>query len=347
MTIYKSISTLTSADGTLPILAGGTGANNSSMARFNLGLDPADSFTVSSGITAQSLAISSNAVMQNAIAVNLAVTSTATIAALTVSSNFSALNSSFDTLDASSAAIDYLSATTLVASAANIDSLAVTSGITAATGGFTNVTVSNISVANSSTTTLTVTGSATFSSSLSVLSASATTLYVSSDVTLGSSASTLTFVPIRTVRPNMPSFLALSTVNQTNVTGAATAVTVQFGDKVFDRTANYSTATFTFTAPITGIYALSGCVGITGLTSNHTAGRVDVIINSARTFTPSLVPYSTSGTNMGLGWAFSVDMTSGHTAVVQTAVLGASGGADIIGGSTLAPQTWFGGYLVG
>lgn len=354
---------------------------------------------------------------------NLAVTSSATIEALTVSSNFSALNSSATNLSAVDASFTDLTVSStatfaagqvssdwsvhrlIVTSSANISGLQVLS-IASVNSSITNLTVSGsatiptLAVTSSATiadlsvtdavdtVNLTVSGSATVpilgvtssgtivrlevtssanmaaasvSSNFSALNSSFSTLTVSSaasfaksvtvssNVTLGSSTATAIFNYTNQTRPNMPAFLALSTANQSNATGNSTAVTVQFGDKVYDRATSYSTTTFAFTAPITGIYALSGAVGLTGMTSNHTAAQVNVVVNSTRVFTPQLVPYTSdmTGLDLGLGWAFSVDISSGQTVVCQALVTGASSGADIIGGSTLAPKTWFGGFLVG
>lgn len=182
-----------------------------------------------------------------------------------------------------------------------------------------------------------------------VPSVSANTLTVSSNATIGSSTSTLTINAGTVTTPNVPAFLAISSVTQTNVTGNSTAITVAFGNVDYNRASGFSTATNTFTAPVAGIYNFWGAVSYTGLTSNHTTVQTNVVVNSTIVYTPALQTYSTSAgiTALTQSWDVVVSLSSGGTVLVQGQVSASSSGADIVGGSSLSPQTWFAGQLVG
>jgi hypothetical protein len=171
---------------------------------------------------------------------------------------------------------------------------------------------------------------------------------VTGNLTVGSSASVVS-QPATVLYPNLPAFLVISTATQSDVTGAATAVAVAFGSKSYDRTTSYSTSAFAFTAPVAGLYNFAGAVALSGLTSNHTQCSVQVTIATTNVYTPNTIAYASAAgvTVLTLPWSLQVNASAGATVTVEALVAGASGGVDIVGGSTQTPQTWFSGYLVG
>lgn len=183
--------------------------------------------------------------------------------------------------------------------------------------------------------------------SIATSTATISALTVSSNATLGSSTATATVNYTAWSMPNLPAFMAISTAAVTAVTGDNTAYTVPCGEEFYDRTTSYST-TGVFTAPVAGIYAFAGSVGLTAMTSNHATAKVQVLIGSSVTYTPYLETYSTSAgiTALTMPWSLQVLLSSGTTVAMQAVVLGASKGV-ATAGSTTAPPTFFAGYLVG
>ena len=82
--------------------------------------------------------------------------------------------------------------------------------------------------------------------------------------------------------PGQPAFLAYNASTVTNITGNNTQYTGVFGTEVFDQASNYNGST-TFTAPVTGRYRLSSSVGMQGVTTSGTRGRIR-LVTSNRTY---------------------------------------------------------------
>lgn len=58
------------------------------------------------------------------------------------------------------------------------------------------------------------------------------------------------------------------------VTGDATNYTIAFESELWDYTSNYNTGTYTFTAPITGVYTVTLSVLYAILTTSHTGSLI-------------------------------------------------------------------------
>lgn len=69
-----------------------------------------------------------------------------------------------------------------------------------------------------------------------------------------------------------PAFLAYPSTSPTNVTGDGTEYTLAANTEIFDQNNDWNTSTFTFTAPVTGIYLFSVYARFVQLTNSFTGG---------------------------------------------------------------------------
>ena len=60
--------------------------------------------------------------------------------------------------------------------------------------------------------------------------------------------------------PKQSAFSAYSSAGATNVTGGGQEYTIQINTERFDRNGDFNTGTYTFTAPVTGVYFIAGKV---------------------------------------------------------------------------------------
>ena len=133
-------------------------------------------------------------------------------------------------------------------------------------------------------------------------------------------------------QPLQPCFNVYNSAALDNVTGDNTAYIIAFNTEIFDEGSNYNTGTYTFTAPVTGIYLLTFNVTLNNVDSDvHTTIR-NTIVTSNNT-------YSIQSDPRGLAWAtpsdaastysILVDMDANDTAYVQLTVFGSSKSVDI------------------
>lgn len=145
--------------------------------------------------------------------------------------------------------------------------------------------------------------------------------------------------------PLQPLFLAYLATNDNNRTGNGTGYTIGTNTaftEIIDRNSDFNT-NGTFTAPVTGAYALFSNIGITGCTI-ASSFQITLILSN-RTW--SLVTNRAASNADFYNQISSVcDMDAGDTAVTQVAVSGEAGLTDdIFGNSVLV--TNFSGYLIG
>lgn len=122
--------------------------------------------------------------------------------------------------------------------------------------------------------------------------------------------------------PSQPAFLATS-AGEANVTGNGTLATLAFTTEVFDQGNNFASSTFT--APVTGKYALFASVTVSSLATNHTEQNFQ-IVTSNRTYRGEYFTYASSCPFTGFSYKIAVlaDMDAGDTAVVKLVVTGGS-----------------------
>lgn len=77
-----------------------------------------------------------------------------------------------------------------------------------------------------------------------------------------------------------PSFLAMNTATDANVTGDDTLYTVIFDSEIIDKSSDYNNSTGIFIAPITGLYLLSASVYLTGFDSTHEYGSIWLVTSN-------------------------------------------------------------------
>ncbi len=140
-----------------------------------------------------------------------------------------------------------------------------------------------------------------------------------------------------------PSFLIILDAAKLNVTGDGTIYTVEFNTEIFDKSSDFNTGTYTFTAPITGRYLFSIQVHMYGLTSGMTIGYLK-LVTSNRTY-KKITSYQDFGADYGaVGFTVLADMDTDDTAYVTIYY---DGGAKVADVAYLESVTYFSGELLG
>ncbi|MBE3085180.1 MAG: hypothetical protein IMZ64_03055, partial [Bacteroidetes bacterium] len=141
-----------------------------------------------------------------------------------------------------------------------------------------------------------------------------------------------------------PAFCAYNSATDTNQTGNSAVVTIDFDTEVYDQNGDF--AADTFTAPITGKYALTTNVRTTDLSAAMTAANMD-IVTSNRTIRYNWNPYngSVAGLNSSAVLTTVLDMDANDTAIVQVTIANGAGDTASISGHATFLFTSFSGYL--
>lgn len=149
--------------------------------------------------------------------------------------------------------------------------------------------------------------------------------------------------------PLQPSFLAILTADQLNVTGAGAAYTVIADTEVYDNGANYNNATGVFTAPATGRYLFAGTIRLLQLAAGHSTGTVTVITSNRTYLVCNDGPNGTRDATNALTYSFSIiaDMDATDTATMVVTISNGTATVDVDGSVVTAPATWFSGELLG
>ena len=143
-----------------------------------------------------------------------------------------------------------------------------------------------------------------------------------------------------------PAFRATLSADALNVTGAATAYTVAYNVESYDQNADYDNTTYTFTAPVTGIYHFDVALFLNGIVA---ATQIDVkLTNSAGTLLQELqrsagLAIASSGTYAS-SWPATIKLTAADTVKVVLTVSGEAGDVvDVQGGTNTSA---FAGWLL-
>lgn len=145
--------------------------------------------------------------------------------------------------------------------------------------------------------------------------------------------------------PLQPSFFVYANAGILNQTGAGTEITIAFNTEIYDIGGNVSSNVFT--APVTGKYYLSACVGYSGLSTlmGATSLKISTSNQVYQVYNNSYLS-TTTGTNGSHNACVITDMDASDTASILFSITGgASNTADILGGPSTVP-TYFTGHLI-
>jgi len=148
------------------------------------------------------------------------------------------------------------------------------------------------------------------------------------------------------LNPSQPAFLAIMSASRLNVTGnGAYYLPIAFDVEIYDQNSDYDNGTYTFTAPVTGIYqfnsmaeysqasGVTACVTMFYSTSlNYSALQQSAPVDS--------------NNNFGFTGSFELDMDAGDFLRVFAYSYGIGQTVDITWVSSSDPRTWFSGYLI-
>ena len=135
--------------------------------------------------------------------------------------------------------------------------------------------------------------------------------------------------------PLQPAFSAYNSATRSNVTGDGTNYTVVYDTEIYDRGGDFNNSTYTFTAPVTGIYSLKGCLLLTGLDNDPTALNMS-LVTSNRTYNAEVSSSAFPVANYQMDMIRDCDMDAGDTALVRIQVFKApsSLSANVYGNAT-------------
>ena len=144
--------------------------------------------------------------------------------------------------------------------------------------------------------------------------------------------------------PLQPSFLAYLNTTVTEVTGDGTNYTIIFDTEVYDQNNDFTLASSTFTAPVTGRYRFDFGGRIIGGTSIGTGGAVWFLNTSNNTFRfQPLLPTGTTAT--AANGTVLCDLDVNDTATLSIQITDTGGKVDDIAGVSSGIRTWFSGDL--
>jgi hypothetical protein len=174
------------------------------------------------------------------------------------------------------------------------------------------------------------------------------TITAGAGISVTPAANTITIAA--STNSTLPAFHAYVNATIANVTGNNTNYQIVFNTETFDQNSNYNNATGLFTAPVTGRYAFSYSIYVTGLV-NHGQYFSQLVTTSLTYSLCDIQPNAnilTSATNLQIATStIFVAMTAGDTAFVRINVNGGTGTQVVdIFGAVNDPRTNFSGYLI-
>lgn len=131
--------------------------------------------------------------------------------------------------------------------------------------------------------------------------------------------------------------LAFNSSTDVNVTGDGTAVTVDYDTEIFDQGSDFSADTFI--ARVTGKYLIICSAYVTGLTSSHTTGTLQLVTSNRTYLGAAFDPFAVaSTTNTPYRFSQLADMDAGDTATATITVAGGTKVVDISSGADIRTQ---------
>ena len=140
----------------------------------------------------------------------------------------------------------------------------------------------------------------------------------------------------RYTNSTQPAFYAYLNASDINVTGAG--ATYVFGAvagnplvELYDIGSNFSVATATYTAPVTGYYKIEGQLRLTQLTTAHTSGVILIVTTSTTYRTNIMSPGAVMNSAATAAFGFNKEfrMTAGDQFTVQMSVAGGTAVVDV------------------
>lgn len=125
-----------------------------------------------------------------------------------------------------------------------------------------------------------------------------------------------------------PCFLTTTVSPSPNVTGDGTTANAEFNTERYDVGSNFNTATYTFTAPVSGKYLFTAHIRVTGLSGGFTDGNIE-LLTSNRSYYDQEISAVIGTKNLGL--SVIADMGANDTAKVTFTMSGGAKTAELSG----------------
>jgi len=150
-------------------------------------------------------------------------------------------------------------------------------------------------------------------------------------------------------KPLQPSFLAYPNAEQSNI-GTGTT-TIEHNTEAFDTNADFNTGTYTFTAPVTGIYIFTQTLAFGSLQADITMiePRITTSNRDYRQWNNIVSDWDANATDYtSKPQTVIADMDAGDTALSKVGRTGGTSGTDALAtGAANDPVVHFAGYLLG
>lgn len=149
----------------------------------------------------------------------------------------------------------------------------------------------------------------------------------------------------RYINTGQPFFLATNSGALTDVTGDGTVYTIAFDSEVADVGGNYNNGSYTFTAPVTGVYLFNLRLTLSGLAAAHTQGSILLTSTGGaeHLFNANYGAIRDVNNNLRLNGSAILYLSATNTVVAQVAVYNGTKVVDISG---TAHTNYFSGVLL-
>jgi hypothetical protein len=147
---------------------------------------------------------------------------------------------------------------------------------------------------------------------------------------------------------NKPAFLVVPTASATNATGDGTFFTVPWATALTNVGSHFNTGTYTFTAPVNGLYYFGSSISLQNLGVAFTQGATFFVTTSIgyEYLTGNLGVIQDANNQYSIINHVLTPMSAGDTCYVQVSVAGGTKTITVAGGHSGNTGSWFYGYLV-